>query len=260
MNEADALDALERLGLTGYEAETFLALQKLGAGSASEVASTCDVPRSQVYGTAERLADRGLVEVEQGSPTRYRPVSVEEARERLFAQLAERGQRAFDYLESVRGEESGEEEREAIWTVHGTSSIDSRVRELVPRADDRILYGASEVDHLGADIVEALERQAREGVRVTCLSLDPAVLSPFEDESDVTTMTAPASLTPETSSGRILLCDRDTVLLSVLPTEELPHLSREAAFWSADTAFATMLGAILDQWIEGLFSSTDVTE
>jgi len=52
MNEGDAVDALKSLGLTTYEARTFVALQKLGAGTASEVADIADVPRSQVYGAA----------------------------------------------------------------------------------------------------------------------------------------------------------------------------------------------------------------
>ena len=82
-NKTDAVDAFEDLGLTSYEAKVFIALHRLGLGTARDVADTTDVPRSQVYSVAESLESRGLLEVQQSNPIRYRPVSVDEARETL---------------------------------------------------------------------------------------------------------------------------------------------------------------------------------
>ena len=45
------------------------------------------MPRSQVYGAAERLEERGLVETQQSTPTQYRPVSLGRARSRLLDEL-----------------------------------------------------------------------------------------------------------------------------------------------------------------------------
>jgi sugar-specific transcriptional regulator TrmB len=59
----DPTAALQRLGLSEYEAETFVALQQIDSGSASDVAEVSNVPRSPVYGAADDLEDRGLLDV-----------------------------------------------------------------------------------------------------------------------------------------------------------------------------------------------------
>ncbi|MFD1567738.1 TrmB family transcriptional regulator, partial [Halolamina litorea] len=53
--------------------------------------------------------------------------------------------------------------------------------------------------------------------------------------------------TPELSVGRLLLVDRDTVLLSVQPASEMPTVGEEAAFWSDGTGFARVLAALIRQ-------------
>jgi len=156
MNDEDAVGALKRLGLSTYEARVFVALQKLGTGTASEVADIADVPRSQVYGAAEDLEGRGLVDVEQSNPTRYRPVGVEEARERLYRQLRSESDAAFDYLESVREEYGATEESESIWTVRGDANVVSRTAQLVESADDHVVYGTDDVSQLEPAVRDAL--------------------------------------------------------------------------------------------------------
>ena len=74
-----AVDALESLGLTPYEARCFVALSQLSHGTAREVARVADVPRSRVYETMERLGERGLVEIQHAEPLIYRSASVETA-------------------------------------------------------------------------------------------------------------------------------------------------------------------------------------
>ena len=131
MEEGDAVASLERLGLTTYEAKVFIALQKLGSGTAREVSRVADVPRSQVYSVTESLEDRGLVEVQQSSPMQYRPVRIEEARKTLRERFETEAGRAFGYVESVRNERGGDnEEQEAIWTLTGRDHVSERTAEL----------------------------------------------------------------------------------------------------------------------------------
>ena len=244
MNEGDAVDALKSLGLTTYEARTFVALQKLGAGTASEVADIADVPRSQVYGAAEDLEGRGLVDVEQSNPTRYRPVDVEEARERLYRQLRSESDAAFDYLESVR-EEYGtdEEESESIWTVRGRSNIVSRAAQLIGSASAHVVYGTDTTAELEPAVREALGAAADAGVEVT-------VVSESGDFLDVArtlgarTVSVADQPTPEMGAERVVMADRDAVLISVESDD-----GTETAFWSRDTAFAGMLSSLLGEFV-----------
>ncbi|MFC3476764.1 TrmB family transcriptional regulator [Halobacterium litoreum] len=244
MNEDDAVDALKRLGLTTYEARVFVALQKLGTGSASEVADIADVPRSQVYGAADDLEERGLVDVEQSNPTRYRPVDVDEARERLYRQLESESDAAFDYLDSVREEYgTADEQSESIWTVRGESNVVSRAAQLVSAADERVVYGTDDTARLEPAVRDALEAAADADVEVTVVSENDDVLDVADDLGAL-----PVSVchqpTPEMGAARVVMADDDAVLVSVLGDD-----GAETAFWSRGTAFASMLSSLLGQFV-----------
>ncbi|MFB6269155.1 MAG: TrmB family transcriptional regulator [Halobacterium sp.] len=239
MNEAAAVDALKRLGLTTYEARVFVALQKLGTGTASEIAGVADVPRSQVYGAADDLEDRGLVDVQQSDPTRYRPVDVEEARERLYRQLRSESDAAFDYLESIESEAPAEEESESIWTVRGSENVASRAAQLIESADSAVQYGTDDVDYLEPVVRDALADAAKGGAGVVVVSADDAVLE-VVDELGVDTVPV-GERKPEMRTGRVLMVDQEAVLISV-------RGDTEAAFWSRDTGFATMLSTLLEEF------------
>lgn len=256
MDEDDAVDALKRLGLTTYEARVFVGLQKLGVGTASEVDDVTDVPRSQVYGAADSLEERGLIDVQQGTPTRFRPVALDEAKSKLFDQLESRGESAFAYLEEVRGQyERENEQAEAIWTVRGGDNVSDRTASLVDGADARVLYGTGRLEALEPAVLEALERRAGD-VEVVVASANPEVEARAEALSGVSTIAVPATLSPNISTGRSLLVDDDTILLSVVPSDAMSHLSEETAFWSEETAFALMLVGIMREWFQTVQSNT----
>jgi len=243
MNEGDAVDALKSLGLTTYEARVFVALQKLGAGTASEVADIGDVPRSQVYGAAEDLEGRGLVDVEQSNPTRYRPVGIEEARERLYRQLRSESDAAFDYLEAVRSEYGAdEEESEAIWTVRGSANVTARAAQLVASADERVVYGTEYVQRLGPSVRDALAEAVEAGVSVTVLSESEDVLD-VAREVGARAVAVHHQPTPDMGAERVLMVDDDAVLVSVGDD------GSETAFWSRDTGFAAMLSSLLGEFV-----------
>jgi len=237
MDEDEAVEALTRLGLRTYEARVFVALQRLGTGSASDVAEVSEVPRSQVYGAAEGLQERGLLEVQESRPTVYRPVPPQAAERKLLAQLESTGQAAFDYLERVRDSYADdEEESEALWTVRGGSTITERAVELIGNARNRVVYGADDSAQVEETILAALSAVASEGVTAVVLSENPDVLAAVEDDA-IRTVEQPSGQVPEVSTARVLLVDDETILLSVMSPED----GQEIAFWSADTAFARAL-------------------
>ena len=251
--EDDAVEALKRFGLSTYEARVFVALQKLEAGSASEVSEIADVPRSQVYGATDELEARGLIDVQQGTPTRYRPVGIEEARERLYEELRNTGDAAFSYLEGVRGEHASEgADSEAIWTVEGGENVATRCRSMIADADSEVVY-ATGGRKAAAEVLDALREADDRGVSVTVVSADRSVLdAASEGSGNLATWYVPDDRDPGVSAGRVLLVDRDTLLLSVMPSGVVPHLSVETAFWSSTTGFAALLVGIIREWFEGV--------
>jgi len=247
MDDDDATAALTELGLSTYAARTFVGLQKIGVASASEVAQVADVPRSQVYGAADELETMGLIDVQEGSPTRYRPVATEEAKEILYDRLKSTGDGAFEYLETVRGEHAPTEDREAIWTTEGRENVTARITSLVANATGEVLFATRRRMLLSGDVADALTEAADSGLDVTVASADPAVR---EDASEVgLSAMAVEDTAPELSVGRVLLVDGDTVLLSVLPTASMPTVADESAFWSDGTGFARVLATLIRQTI-----------
>lgn len=247
MNERDAVEALEELGLTGYEAQMFIALHRLGSGSARDVAEVADVPRPQVYSTAELLEQRGLIDVQQSEPIRYRPVAIEEAKATLRNQFENTQETAFEYIEQVRTEDCDDEEREDVWTVAGRETIDARIVHLVGEADREILFGIRSASLMRGDTETALREAASGGVTVTVISRDPSMGDRFEDSEGIT-VTEPVFEEPEQETGRLLAVDGSTVLLSVSGGEETDDV-REISIWSSETKFARVLVRLIRSYL-----------
>jgi len=233
-----AAEALERLGLSGYEAKVFVALQQLGEGTAQEVSRVSDVPRSQVYGAAGALAERGLVELVETSPKRYRPVSLAAARRQLSARLEREQDRAFEHLESVREEHDDDHSGTEVATLRGRRPIHERLAGLLADADERIIAILPTEREVSADVGAQLRDRAADGVEVTLVTEDPAVADRFED-SAVRAATAGDEMTDFT--GRTVLVDGATVLLSVVPAGR----GGETALWTAETAIGEILAAFV---------------
>jgi sugar-specific transcriptional regulator TrmB len=251
MDVADAVAAFERLGLTSYEARVFIALQRLGSGTARDVHRVADVPRSQVYSAAESLEERGLVEVQQSSPMRYRPVSIEEARQTLTERFEREQDRAFDFVQDVRREaDDADEEQEDIWTIRGREQVADRTAGLVREAEDWVLFGVGQTDLVTDDIRAALAEQAAAGVVVGVVTDDADVAALFADVDGVS-VRSPDHPHDEEKSGRVVFADDDILLLSVLGQEEIPGINRETAFWSAHTNFASALISLIQTREDG---------
>lgn len=65
--ETEALrTALEKTGITQYEADAYIALIEYGTATVSEIAESSDVPQTRIYDIVENLAERGYVEIYRG--------------------------------------------------------------------------------------------------------------------------------------------------------------------------------------------------
>ena len=247
MDEADAIEALENLGLSNYEAKVFTALQKLGIGTARDVHQVTDVPRSQVYGAAESLQQRGLVEVQQSKPIQYRPVGLEAAQSHLRGEFERTQERAFDYLESAREQRGeGDEEREDIWTVHGRNSIDGRVEQLLEEAERRVVFGVGQ-DARGMtdELADLLRERADSGIEVVVIA-DSTLREVFAD-SDVAVVQLPVDHPHgDDPVGRVVIVDGETILLSVYNERDDAELDDETAIWSSRTGIAAVLIQLID--------------
>jgi HTH-type transcriptional regulator, sugar sensing transcriptional regulator len=250
IDRSEAVESLSRLGLSGYEAQVFVALQRTESATARDVARITEVPRSQVYSAAEGLEAQGLIDVQHSSPLRYRAVELEEARTHLQGRLAHEADRAFGYLEDIRHEFDGATETRAdVWTVTGRETVTARLDRLIGEATDRVVFSTRRFP-LIEGLIDTIEAAGAAGIDVTVVSANETITTRFEESPEVRVRPIPSRSGPEVDAGRVLVVDGETVLLSVLGEEELPGVRREAAIWSTRSDFAAVLAGLVDSWFE----------
>jgi sugar-specific transcriptional regulator TrmB len=252
VSQHEAVEALERLGLSNYEARVFVALQRLGTGTAKEVHSVADVPRSQVYGAAEELEERGLIEIQRSTPKRYRPVSIDTAKAQLRARLEREQERAFACLDEIQHAGDEVESRDDVWTVRGTEPVTDRLVDLAERAESELFFGAASPELVPDQLVEVLRRQAEAGLSVRIVSESAEVRERFSDAEIA--VEQPAEEAPRGFTSRFLLVDDSAVLLSVVADDRdrVPGTADETAIWSADTAIAAVLSLFIRYGVDAI--------
>jgi sugar-specific transcriptional regulator TrmB len=141
------IEQLTRLGLTSYEAKSYLALTRRGSSTAAEVARLASVPRQRIYDVLAGLVGKGLATSRPGNVVKYSATAPETAFEHL---LADRRQELAD-LEQAAGEmveqlgpafEAGRahtDPLEYIEVLRDRRAINARFGELQAGVDDEIL-------------------------------------------------------------------------------------------------------------------------
>ncbi|WP_435156915.1 TrmB family transcriptional regulator [Haladaptatus sp. DFWS20] len=252
MGAHEAVRALQKLGLSSYESQVFVALQQLGTGTAQDVSEVSNVPRSQVYGAADDLANRGLLEVVESSPKAFRSVSLSAAREQLSARIEHEQERAFENLEAIENEQASYADEETVSTLRGHQPIRERMIDLIASANEQAVLVGATGELLTDDIIGVLSNRATSGVLVMIVTRDRAVQEHFENTP------VNVIVVPETHhggfTGRTLLVDDATVLLSVPTEDDHPEPFDEVALWTAGTS----IGHILTRFIHaGMESGLD---
>ncbi len=164
-NEAKALDALITLGPSG----------------ASDVHKHSGMPRNKAYESLERLARRGMVEIQQGRPTLYRAMGAKAIINSLLEDYSKEATEALAVLEKIQ--EDAKEEGEysimnaSAWMVRGELGVKRRLAELIYSAkEDIFAIGGYPPKYLLA-VKTALKAATKRGVKIRPISM----IRPFED-------------------------------------------------------------------------------
>jgi sugar-specific transcriptional regulator TrmB len=245
MSADDAIAALKRLGLGNYEARVFVALQALGSGTAQAVSDESGVPRSQVYGTADELAERGLIEVVESSPKAFRPVALSTARDLLADRIEREQQRAFENLESIQSTATDEGQHQDVSTLRGRQPIDDRIAALVGAAEDAVVFVAPSAEHLSASIANALRETGGDGVHVTVVTAERSLRDRFADAPVAVFVMSEDN--PADFAGRALMVDDSTILLAA-ETEDEPV--DEEAMWTRNSSIGRILAQFMQSGME----------
>ena len=245
--QSTATELLQHLGVSQYEAASYVALLRLGEGTAREISNTADVPRTRIYDAVERLHERGLVDIQHASPKVFRPVARETALghfrrdyDETLSQLAER----LGTLEPA----DSQQEQPGVWTTTGQAAVDDRVHECLMDATDEIVYLA--VDTVLTDETLVHLRAASErGVAVKIANGTAATHEAIRTAVPAAELVEPPWTWDTPPTGRLLLADRETVLMSALPDGDGPS---ETAIWGSGSqnSLVVVLQTIFAWWLD----------
>ena len=89
---------LQQLGFSQYSAKAYLALVRLGKGTASEIAKKAEIPQAKIYGVLDDLYERGFItKIEDVTPASF---IVEKPKEQ-FLKFLENFTELADYLNEI---------------------------------------------------------------------------------------------------------------------------------------------------------------
>ncbi len=189
-----SVEHLAKLGLNTNEAKALDALIALGPVGASDVHRFAEIPRNKAYESLEKLAARGIVEVQKGRPTLYRAIGAKGVIDHLLETYEKEAKQALTVLEKKQEEQAREDSEEIdgseayAWMVHGEQGVHRRLAELIYSAkSDFFAIGGYPPTYLLA-AKTALKAASRRGVKVrpVCMirpTLSLSDLSPEDERS-----------------------------------------------------------------------------
>ncbi|HEY9206035.1 MAG TPA: helix-turn-helix domain-containing protein [Candidatus Methanoperedens sp.] len=141
------IEKLRKLGLTGYEAQAFIALLKLGDSDANEIADTAKIPMGRIYNVLSNLEEYRLIRAMDTRPRRYACVEPRAALDRILKNKNEELKRASTEMETLAhdlvSELSGVKTTKltkSFWTVAIGDKSEELVQECILGAQNEILF------------------------------------------------------------------------------------------------------------------------
>jgi sugar-specific transcriptional regulator TrmB len=168
-------DYLLPLGFNKNEARALDALISLGPAGATDVHKYSGMPRNKAYESLERLAGRGMIEIQQGRPTIYRAISARSLINNLAEDYSKVAKEALALLE--RKQEDAREgtdadlQKASAWVVRGELGVKRRLAELIYNAKFDVFLTGGYPPKYPLAVKSALKAARKRGIKVRAVSI-----------------------------------------------------------------------------------------
>ncbi|WP_458190933.1 TrmB family transcriptional regulator [Haladaptatus sp. NG-WS-4] len=240
-NQQQSVDLLQQLGLKEYEARCFVALARLPKGTAKEISETSEVPRTRVYDAIRVLETKGLVEIQHSNPQQFRAVPIEEAAETLRQEYESRTDTLVEALTAIEPAESNGGDQEItheVWALSGTAAITNRTQQLIDAAGREIMLIVGREDVVTEELLEQLQEALDTGLDVLIGTqtedLRERVAEALPDANVFVSglewlHSSPLEVADDTTISRLLLIDKNTILVSSVHETDTGEIETEKA-------------------------------
>lgn len=230
--EAKAVDRLQDLGLSQYEAQTLINLFRLGTGTAQDITHIDGVPRTRVYDATDRLHELGFIDIQHTTPRKFTVLSEETLirtlnveRENTITELAE--------CLAELGPAQPQREQFGVWTVTGRAAVSARIDEFLADADEQLVYMTVD-ELLTDDHLDELQAAADRGVDIYLAGISDDVQTRIREVVPSAEVFETLWEWQETPAGRLLITDEETALVSALVDGAVGTTEiEETAIWGA---------------------------
>lgn len=165
---------LVRLGLNVNEAKALDALIALGPSGASDVHKYAGIPRNKAYESLEKLASKGMIEIQQGRPTLYRAIGAKIVVNNLLEDYGREAREALTVLEKKQEDQVGSESDAAnasAWMIKGEQGVKRRLAELIYESKSDIFAIGGHPPKYLLSVKTALRAASKRGVRTRPVSM-----------------------------------------------------------------------------------------
>jgi HTH-type transcriptional regulator, sugar sensing transcriptional regulator len=163
-------EQLRNLGLSSYEARSYISLVGLGPSEPKKVAREARIPYTSAYPALRSLESKGWVEQVVKKPATYRAKRPSKVRGMVASKMED----AFKELERFYKTEPTEE-AELVYTLRGREKVLDKVHELLLGARDSVIVVSPSMGLEEPKIMELLRVAVEKGLEVRAVCDDEAV-------------------------------------------------------------------------------------
>ncbi|MBM7622674.1 TrmB family transcriptional regulator [Sporohalobacter salinus] len=132
-NREKVIDQFTNMGLTKYDAKTYITLLQYPDSTAYKISKNSDVPQSKVYEAVKNLVSKGLAVSKKENPVHYSPLPVEEFLKRYRNSVEESISFVKDNLENLQ-----QNKIDYVWHLESENQIKNKIEEIIDEANDTL--------------------------------------------------------------------------------------------------------------------------
>lgn len=240
-------EALEKLGLTEYEAKIYTILVKMGQKNATEISFLSRVPRPKTYGAIKNLKKKGLITIISGKPERYSAVSpnnlllpivktmIQDAEEckKIVESLALSFE-ASRYISPERQFETYEH-----WIIKGRDKVHKKIIEMIDKAQDYIfiITSANGIIRAYKAFSNILEKARRMKVDVRVMApLTAENKTAIQEFSEIIKIKVENTILPR----YIIIDGKEIMFIDATPNNLIIEDGQDIGTWTDDPFLAQM--------------------
>lgn len=246
---------LSRLGLSLYEARTYMALIGSGAKTASEISFTSGVPRTKVYGAVKSLERKGLVKAIPGKPDVFMALPPERHLYPAVERMKEEARRCEEAISTLMLKYEASRhigmrpsyELRNVWPIPDRGDAIKRFEDLASESEKTInlITTRNGVLRLYKRGVDSLESAALRGVKIKLLApyedRDEWIIHELEEILEARRLRGVPDILQATFDSRRIL------FVEVYPDDLNPQLGGDRGFWMDNPSLAVLLDLLFTE-------------